>query len=266
MLVVFTSSNSNRIKIERIVSESFDDLSEVYKQVFSGFPWYEDKVCSGIRLPISNLERCSIQYTSRSLPVNYGGKLSQDRREGVVGDTLFDKVKDCTTCGRELINFYPDFVDQKELIKEATEKPGFIGFILREEGLPIGFSWGYKLPRVKTSSVNFPIILPKLNSKGINLEKTFYGAELGVIENKQKRGLGLLASSVRLREANKEGYESFLIRTKNEAVLAILRRIFSGKKEEYLFDDSERKTPYYRWDFRDFDNKEVERIINSFIQ
>lgn len=266
MLVVFTSSNTNRIKIERIVSESFADLSKVYKEVFSGFPWYEDKVCSGIRLPISNLERCSIQYTSRSLPVNYRGTLNQDKREGVVGDTLFDKVKDCTTCGKELIDFYPDFVDQRELIKEATEKPGFIGFILREENQPIGFSWGYKVPSIRTSSVNFPSILPRLLSLGIEPEKTFYGAELGVIESKQKRGLGLLASSVRLREANQENYDFFLIRTKNEAVLAILRRVFSGKKEEYLFDDSERKTPYFKWDFRNFDLDGVERIINSFIQ
>ncbi len=255
---------ANKINIEKITGANVEDLAGVYREVFRGFPWYEDKVCSAIRMPMGSPERCSVQYTNRTIPQNYQGKLNSNKRDEVVGDTNFQHVKDCVVCGRDLINFYPDFIDQRVLIKEATEKEGFIGYMLREEGNPIGFSWGYRVPSKRTSSVNFPLIIPELVSRGINTETTFYGAELGVIEERQKQGLGLLASTVRLEEAKRRDYQSFLVRTKNEAVLAILRRIFSGKREEYLFDDPERKTPLFQWKFVDFDLGEVERIISSF--
>ena len=252
-----------KINIEKITRENITDLAGVYGEVFRGFPWYEDMVCSGVRMPIGSPERCSVQYTNRTLPQNYQERLNSDKREWVVGETS-SKVKDCVVCGRDLIRFYPDFIDQRVLIKEATEKKGFIGYMLREEDNPIGFSWGYRIPSKRTSSVNFPLIVPELVSRGINPETTFYGAELGVIEERQRQGLGLLASTVRLEEARRRDYQSFLVRTKNEAVLAILRRIFSGKREVYLFDDPERKTPLFKWEFADFDLGEVERIINSF--
>ena len=120
-----------KVSIEKIIRENCGDLNKVYGEVFRGFPWYEDKVCSGVKMPIGSPERCSVLYTARTLPRDYQGRLNSDKGEGVVGDTNFQEVKDCIVCGRNLINFYPDFIDQSVLIKEATEKKGFILYILK---------------------------------------------------------------------------------------------------------------------------------------
>lgn len=252
---------NDNIRLEKITLDSSEDLAGVYREVFRGFPWYEDKVCSGARFPVGSSDRCSVQYTSRKLPEGYKWSLDSQKREGVVGEIDFNETLECTLCGRDLIEFYPDFIDQRRLIEEAIEKDGFIGVILRESERPTGFSWGYRIPSTRTFSVDFPSLIPELVKRGLDPKRTFYGAELGVIEEKQKRGLGLLASTARLVEANKQSYEDLLVRTKNEAVLSILRRIFSGREEEYLFDDPEKQTPLFRWGFRDFDSNEVKKIM-----
>src|SRR3989338_5457222 len=149
------------ITVRRISPKDVEKLSSVYKGVFSGFPWYEEN------------ERCNVQYTSRQVHADYQWPLNKTERTGVVGNA--NGLESCVLCGRDLIDFYPTFVNQDDLIKEALSKEGFIGYLLEDGKTPFGFSWGYKIPtETRTKSINFPLIAPMLDSAGINLERTFY--------------------------------------------------------------------------------------------
>ena len=252
------------IIVRKISPKDVEKLSSVYKGVFSGFPWYEERVCSGVSLPNKN-ERCNVQYTSRQVPTDYQWPLNKTERTGVVGNA--NGLESCVLCGRDLIDFYPTFVNQDDLIKEALSKEGFIGYLLEDGKTPFGFSWGYKIPtETRTKSINFPLIAPMLDSAGINLERTFYGAELGIVEDKQGSGRGLLASAVRLNGARLQDYENFVVRTKNERVLSILRRIFSGQEGRLLFVDPEKNAPWYAWKFEFFDKERILNLLSTVEQ
>ncbi|MBS3093760.1 hypothetical protein J4456_04250 [Candidatus Pacearchaeota archaeon] len=252
------------IIIKKISPNDVERLSSIYKEVFSGFPWYEERICSA-SLSTNEDEICNVQYTSRLIPADYKWPLNKMERRGVVGNS--ENLESCVLCGKPLIDFYPSFVNQDELITEALMKPGFIGYMLEYNQIPFGFSWGYKVPtNTRTKSVNFPLIAPLLDSSGIHIEKTFYGAELGIIETKQGSGRGLLASAVRLNGARLADYKDFVVRTKNEKVLSILRRIFSGQKEKLLFNDPERNAPWYAWKFEYFDVEKISTLLSTIIE
>ncbi|MBI5804016.1 hypothetical protein HY450_02110 [Candidatus Pacearchaeota archaeon] len=252
------------IAVRRISLKDVGKLSSVYKEVFSGPPWYEERVCSGVSLSDES-ERCNVQYTSRKIPTDYQWPLDKSKRTGVVGNA--NGLESCVVCGRELIDFYPDFVNQNDLIREALSKEGFIGYLLEDKQNPFGFSWGYKVPtETRTKSVNFPRIAPMLDSAGINLERTFYGAELGIVEDKQGSGRGLLASAVRLNGARLQDYENFVVRTKNGRVLSILRRIFSEQEGRLLFVDPEKNAPWYVWKFESFDKERISTLLSTVKQ
>ncbi|MEN9626270.1 MAG: hypothetical protein RL557_598 [archaeon] len=239
------------ISVKKISGNDLVSLSSLFKEVFSGAPWYEEKICSGALSADEDI--CSVQYTSRALPTDYKWQLDKTKRKGVVGNAV--GLESCLLCERPLMEFYPSYVNHYELIKEALSKEGFIGYLLTENKTPFGFSWGCKIPAGKTKSVNFPIVVPMLDAAGINRERAFYGAELGIVENKQGSGNGFLASAIRLRHARLADYEDFLVRTKNEKVLSILCKIFSGQNGKLLFEDPERGSPWYSWKFRDFDSR-----------
>jgi len=38
-----------KLTAQRVSTENQRDLSDVYKTVFSCFPWYEKRICSGAR-------------------------------------------------------------------------------------------------------------------------------------------------------------------------------------------------------------------------
>ena len=249
------------IIVRKISPKDVEKLSSVYKEVFSGFPWYEERVCSGSLLPNEN-ERCKVQYTSRQIPTDYQWPLNETERIGVVGNAK--GLESCVVCGRDLIDFYPNFVNQYDLIREALTKEGFIGYLLEDKQTPFGFSWGYKVPiGTRTKSVNFPLIASMFDSTGINLERTFYGAELGIVEDKQGSGRGLLASAVRLNGARLQDYENFVVRTKNGRVLSILKRIFSGQEGRMLFVDPEKNAPWYTWKFESFDEDKISNLLSG---
>ena len=141
-------------------------------------------------------------------------------------------------------------------------KKGFIGYILRSANNPIGFSWGYQIPRDgRTKSVDFPTLIPLIENKGLDISKTFYGAELGIIDSYQGKGIGGLISTYRLNQARLEGYNDLLVRTKNERVLSILRKMFSNEKEDKLFIDPEKQAPWFRWSFENFDLAKAEKKL-----
>lgn len=251
----------NPIKIKRISGEDIESLSQVYKDVFSGYPWYEERICSGSLEKGQNT--CNVQYTSKKIPSDYLWSLNRERRAGVVGDS--SGLEKCIICDREIIEFYPAFVNQKSLIEESLQKQGFIGYLLGETGeRAFGFSWGYEVPRKsRTASVNFPLIVPFLESYGLNIEKTFYWAELGIVEEKQSQGLGYVASAAWLLEVKKSDYQFFVLRTKNERVLKIAYKLFSCISGEKMFDDPERESPWYKWDFEKFDVAKASSLIES---
>ena len=252
------------IVVRKIFPKDVEELSSVYKEVFGGFPYYEERVCSGATLQDEN-QKCDVQYTSRQIPKDYQWVLDKTKRQGVVGNA--GGLESCVVCGRDLIDFYPNLVNQDDLIREALSKEGFIGYLLEDGKTPFGFSWGYKVPtETRTKSVNFPVIAPMLDSAGINLERTFYGAELGIVEDKQGSGRGLLASAVRLNGARLRDYENFVVRTKNGRVLSILKRIFSGQEGRMLFVDPEKNAPWYTWKFESFDEDKISNLLSGLTQ
>src|SRR3989344_6078795 len=117
------------IIVRKISLKDVERLSSVYKEVFSGFPWYEERICSGA-LNSNEEGRCMIQYTSREIPANYQWPLDKKERMGVMGNS--DGIESCVVCGKSLIDFYPNFVNQDELIREALMKQGFIGYLLED--------------------------------------------------------------------------------------------------------------------------------------
>lgn len=195
------------------------------------------------------------------MPPDVAKTFSFKERKGIVGEVDFSKLGKCVACGRKIIEFYPNYINQVELISEAIRQEGFIGYMLKEEEQPIGFSFGYKVPKERTASVNFPLVSALFFERGINIERTFYGAELGVSEEYRGRGYGTLISAVRLNDARANGYESFAIRTKNLAVLAILKKVFSLEETNSLFLDPERETPWFLFEFKTFNLKRLENMV-----
>ena len=128
---------------------------------------------------------------------------------------------------------------------------------------PIGFSWGYQMPEIRTQSVNFPVIRELFRERGINPDKVFYGAETGIVAEYQKRGLGSVITSVRCLEAQNGNYEFFANRTINPRMKAINNNLFSGSQATDLFEDPETKSPWFIWRFKDFNQKYARRKISG---
>jgi len=139
------------------------------------------------------------------------------------------------------------------LIKEATALEGFIGSFSRDKEIPVGFSWGYRIPLSRTQSVNFPLVRSLLEKKEINPGSTFYNAETGVIEKYQGKGIGSLLVLDMVFEAARKSYKFFTFRTINPQMKKIVTNLFSKNQPTKLFQDPENKSPWFCWDFKDFD-------------
>jgi len=251
----------NKFNISEINPKNQEKLVEIYKEVFSGHPWHEDKICLGCK---------KAQYTSKECSRHDYNKLdgttSNDCRETFKArEGLFflpeKGLEKCLGCGQDLklINFYPDFVNHIELIEESTKKDGFIGSIIFNDRKPIGFTWGYQIPKKRTISVNFPAIEPMLLEKGISPEKAFYGAETGVLDSFQNKGLGYVLISKRIIGAKEKGFNHYTARTINPYIHFITNALFSGKQGKFLFKDPERGSSWFSWDFKDFDYSQAKK-------
>ncbi len=201
--------------------------------MFSGYPWYEDWAC----------KYCKALYTNKDIKEE-----SKDRVTKLRGIPI------CIKCYKslELVPYYPDIVDNKKLIQEALSMDGFIGYIALMNNEPAGFSWGYKVPRKRTISVNFPQIEPVLDSLGIFVEQAFYGAETGVVEKYQGQGLGRKLVTLRTKDSSKQGYRIFLNRTINPKMKKILTSLFSGIEPASLFKDPETRAQWFSYDFKNY--------------
>ncbi|MDP3882323.1 MAG: GNAT family N-acetyltransferase [Nanoarchaeota archaeon] len=252
-------------------------LSDIYREVFKGHPWHEDKICANVLRSSEDPLKCKVQYTlAECNRFDKGGervvndcrsgfttRLNPAEREGIVLLRPGGDLERCMGCGDELnlIDFYPDFVDHLALIDEAISKRTFLGCLAWLDDKPIGFAWGYSIQTERTSSVNFPAILHLLEGAGINPETAFYGAEVGVLDRFQGKHIGTLLMAYRLNQARQSGYESYVTRTINPSVSSMASHIFSEKKGRLLFKDPERSSSWYKWDFADFNQNYVNNIM-----
>lgn len=243
------------IFITPITKERINVLSDVYAEVFSGYPYYEDRVCEGIK---DERNPCKLQYTPCKLPEDFES-VNLEKRAGVISST---DLEVCRVCGRRLMRFYPDFVDQRKLVLDAIQQKEFIGYLLEKNNRMIGFTWGYQVPKEKTPSVNFTSVRNLLEKQGIDSDRSFYCAELGVIEQERQKGLGLLLSTKRIYTAARNGFATLLVRTKNPVIKAINKRLFDTEAKE-LFQDPERDYCWFGWFFKNFKEKEALSIIGG---
>jgi len=251
-----------KFNISPITLQNQGKLIEIYKEVFSGHPWHEDKICLV----------CKSQYTSnpceRYDSNRLSGAIENDCREKyAIREGIFllpeNGLEKCFGCEQdlELADFYPDFVDHKKLIEESTKKPGFFGVMILDGEKTIGFTWGYQIPEKRTASVNFPAVRPMLLEKGLIPEKTFYGAETGVLDTYQNIGLGNAIVSKRVTAAKEGGFSYYVSRTINPYMHLITDALFSGEKGKLLFKDPERGSSWFSWNLEDFDPAQAKKRI-----
>ncbi|MBT6690376.1 GNAT family N-acetyltransferase [archaeon] len=252
----------NKLHLRNIEGKNIGSLASVYKEVFSGHPWHEDLACDNCGTPYAS-ELCE-RYD-----LNKEQKVVNDCRNGyTLRNDVFLLPKggldSCVECEKplELVDFYPNFVNHQELIDEALDKEGFEGFMLYDENRPIGFSWGYMVPDKKTTSVNFPKVKDLLNNEGFVPNKTFYGAESGIIDSYQNRGLGSVLVAKRLEKAAKRNFEHFVNRTINPAMGIITSKTLSGKPPRDLFKDPERNSKWFGWDIKNLDQEYLTKVMD----
>lgn len=274
------SANQNeRLLVVPITDQNKSLVPPIYKAVFSGHPWHEDKICQN---SLNETNKCMIQYTekicnkydvnretgeiSNDCRSNYSSRYNKKAKEGIF---LLPKggLEKCVGCGEplKLIEFYPDFCDHVGLVEEALNQPGFIGYLLQAGGRLIGFSWGYKTPKERTKSVNFPEVRRLLKEKGIDPDIAFYSAETGIVEDFQGKGLVWILGAQNILDAKKQGSSMLIVRTINPSIHGYLKTSFSGKEGEFLFKDPERSSLWFAWDFKDFDEKKVKQKIEEVL-
>jgi len=258
-----------------ISEETRKRVPPVYKAVFSGHPWHEDKICKN-----SLAGRCNVQYTlmpcdrydvhrqtaevSNDCRGSYKQRIVLGSKEGIV---LLPRegLETCVGCGEklELIEFYPEFCNHNAIIEEAVQEPGFIGYLAQVEDRLVGFTWGYRVPEKRTQSVAFPTIRELLVQAEVDPERTFYAAETGIIDDFQGKGVLWPLVGQRLLDANSSGNTFLITRTINPSVHGYLTVAFSGKEGKALFKDPERSSSWFAWSFGDFDENAVRKKIES---
>ena len=269
---------SDNILVEPISINNASSLFRIYKEVFQGHPWHEDFVCINSKREDGDSKKCMTQYT-KNLCINYDfnkntGTTENDCRKSYQKrDTIFilseegSGLEKCVGCGDELrlIEFYPEFINHKDLITEAMGEKGFIGYIAHNNN-PVGFSWGYEFQYKDTLTVHFSEVLELLNTRGILPEEIFYGSEVGVVNRFQNQGIGSALSALRLLKAKEKQFPFFLTRTINPYIHIMLKKMFSGKEGEFLFKDPERSSKWFKWSFSDFNVDEAEKIASTLIK
>lgn len=217
-------------------------LENVYKEVFSGAPWYEDLACNN----------CKALYTFNPMREEY-----KERASNPTGLELCLKCKQPLS----LVQYYPDIVNQRKLINEAMSMDSFLGYGIFDQSRLIGFTWGFSIPRARTESVTFPEIMPALVKYDVDPAQAFYGAESGVIEEYQSKGLGKVLVSKRSLGAYNANYKKFVNRTINPRMRKILCELFSGNEPQVLFKDPETGSQWFAWDFSDFNPEIAEKNL-----
>lgn len=193
-----------------------NDITALYKKVFSSHPWEEQYICANALVTgINGKPKCNAIYRDEQCnKFDIVGKPSEiindcrdnyKYRKGIY--LLSDAAKNnnmCIDCNEPLIikEFYPEYVDHVRLFNEAVREEGFIGKIAIVNNETVGFSWGYSLPSVKTMTVRFDLLTNIFSEKGLHQKNTFYAAETGIASEYRGKSIGTLLSSARLIEAH----------------------------------------------------------------
>lgn len=102
--------------------------------------------------------------------------------------------------------------EANEIIREAFNQKGFIGFIAKnDEGQIVGFTWGYLMSSVELS------VYAGWNKEMV-YDKVFYLAELGVLKEFRGEGIGLTLSKKLMGKVS----DRVVLRTDDVAKTAIV--------------------------------------------
>ena len=249
MIIFIKSKTIKGLNISPLDLKNRQECYDVYKKVFSGYPWFEDLACS--------TKECNAQFSKNS-------RVLENKRDNV----FFlpeEKLERCPLCKENLflIEYYPDVVNQRTLIDESLDLDKFVGYLLRKDKEVIGFTWGYKIPEKRTESVNFPEVRLKLENVSIDPENTFYCAETGIVDSYQNKGLGSIVVAQRIYGAIKNDFETITNRTINSYMRKIMNKIFSNTPGRELFKDPEKTTPWFAWNAKDVDLKYIKNILRG---
>jgi GNAT superfamily N-acetyltransferase len=204
---------------------NFENLIELYKNVFAGPPWFEYRKC----------DACG---------VNYGEK--------EVGEKMLSELSNCKNCNENLIlrPFYKNNGVGK-IISSAVSSNGFCGFAAKSLERLVAFSWGFNVPNVSTPTVQFEKVSEMLSTKGLDSNGLFYAAETGVLPEFQKLGLGTQVSKARLLAAKNSGSEGVVFRTINPKLVRVYEKLFG--EVEFLFNDPQVGKEDRKWFFCEFE-------------
>lgn len=265
-------------RIEPISLDMLDRLAALYKSIFAGHPWHEDLIC----LPCTEAEkqRSALEgpppeirlYTIKTCDRIDVGSVSANDCTGKYANrqdvTLVDSEQPhCPKCGADLSPYYPSYVDHHNLLSDAVDKTGFVGYVGAVGNQLVGFSFGYPVPKLDTPSVAFSKVSVLLESHGLVPASCFYAAETGVSDDFQRLGLGTSLSAKRLLDVWVSGLECVIVRTLNPYVFRYFRKCFNGQEEQELFRDPVKKgSRWFKWDMADFNENATRSLMTRSIE
>lgn len=197
-----------------------DEVVDVYSKVFAGPDWFEVQKCA----------RCGRAYPG---PVEL--RPAPDARVPELG-------MPCWGCAEplELQDFYRDPADQlgMKIASQALDRADFAGFLARDGGELLGFTWGFRLPTDDAPSVRFSQASMMLAGLGYEPSTCFYAAEIGVVPNQQRRGVAELLARARFDRALSLGMTKVLFRTiDRQRLVGLYEKLFGAGNVEELFSD-----------------------------
>lgn len=129
----------------------------------------------------------------------------------------------CPCCRGKLEEAYPP-IETTGYIRDEISSNGSVAIIEEEDGKPKAFGWAYRLlgsafAKKKYREENVSMIEEIVEKD----EEYFYISEVGVVAEKQGRGLGKKITKALAGEGEKEGLP-LLLRTSNKSTMAKIAR------------------------------------------
>jgi GNAT superfamily N-acetyltransferase len=195
-------------------------MVEMLAEVFSGPEWYDVQRCAACDRP-------------------YPGPVATRPS----ADAAYAEGMPCWDCGKplHLIDFWRDPPENPfgvQLLREARETPGFIGYIAEDgSGRLLGIAWGFPLPH-KDGEVKFEAARRLIAQHGIDPDRVFYAAELGVVPDARRHGVAQALVRARLTAARDAGYDAVCFRTVDRTrLVGLYEKLFGASNVRELFRD-----------------------------
>ena len=206
-----------------------EEVVTAYIDTFAGEPWNEYMKCAD----------CGKEYSEKESKTVLGDENARCKNS---------KCTSLTSSQRVILKPYYDRDEvKKEILGEAVSCQGFQGLAAVLYGKDVtGVAWGYELPKNKDiHTVRMTLVRPMIESKGIELSKPFYAAEIFVPPAFQGMGVGTELAYARFLLAQKAGYDQVFFRTKNTDMLLVYKKLFGEGNTRELFADPVKDTPWY---------------------